>query len=340
MDLSIERWEGLKAAERKALAGKLAEELPTGFAFEAVRLFQLGGRRHHVALYRQGDATFALIPGGEVGLGYDAGRPWEPNPDELRSWQSSAEEYGFKKKLPAFIASVTRRPRRVTLAPFLVETEAGELGWDPIPADDPEVRAILKEYRAGSQVEVNRGDVCTRVRRGADGTVVAERARRSTHADLAARLKAGGFRFPTSDEWEYACGAGAPTLFRWGDHVPCDRYPTDISPAQAAWRRRWVLSGGKLKRPAGGFQADWELHRQPNAFGLRIAFDPYKFELTAEPGVTRGGDGGCTICGGVGFFLGWLTLATAYFEKESCKHDPKEPVMSGYTVGRRVLDLG
>ncbi len=59
----------------------------------------------------------------------------------------------------------------------------------------------------------------------------------------------------------------------------------------------------------------------------------------AEIGTTRGGDGGCTICGGAGFFMGWLTLATAYFEEHSCKHDPAEPISSGYTVARRVLGL-
>jgi len=52
-----------------------------------------------------------------------------------------------------------------------------------------------------------------------------------------------------------------------------------------------------------------------------------------------GGDGGCTICGGAGFFIGWLTLATAYFEEHSCKHDPTEPIAHGYTIGRRVLEL-
>jgi hypothetical protein len=34
----------------------------------------------------------------------------------------------------------------------------------------------------------------------------------------------------------------------------------------------------------------------------------------AEPGVWRGGDGGANICGGAGFFLGWVPLATAYLD--------------------------
>lgn len=339
MDLSAERWEGVTSAEREDLARRLAKQLPHGFTFQAVRLFRLGERQHHVALYQKGNAAFALVPGAEISLGHDADRPWEPNPDELESWQGTSEEYGIAKTIREYIAAVTLPVRRANLLPFLFETAAGELGWEPIGMDDPDVQSILREHGTQRQVEVSRGSTTTRVRRGQDGQFMAERSLAHTHADLAARLAATGFRFPTSDEWEYACGAGAPTLFRWGDHVPCDRYPTDVSPAEAAWRRQWALSGGKLERPAEGFTSDWDYHRQPNAFGLLIASNPYKYELVAEIGVTRGGDGGCTICGGTGFFIGWLTLATSYFEEHSCKHDPAEPISQGYTVGRRVLEL-
>lgn len=200
-------------------------------------------------------------------------------------------------------------------------------------------RRLLRKHRNRGQVEVNHGDVSIRVRRDEAGETVAERSLSRTHADLAAELARSGFRFPSLDEWEYCCGGGAPTLFRWGHHVPCDRYPTDVSPAEAAWRRQLVLSMGKLERPAGVFATDWDYQWQPNAFGLFIASDPYKYELVAEIGVTRGGDGGCTICGRTGFFAGWLTLANAYFEEQSCKLDPAEPIPHGYTVGRRVLPL-
>ena len=180
---------------------------------------------------------------------------------------------------------------------MLVETVPRELGWETISSDEPEVKSIFREYGRDKQVTVCRGDVSTRVRKADDGSVIAERSLVQTHAELANQLQSAGFRLPTSDEWEYVCGAGEPTLFRWGDHVPCDRYPTDISPKEAAWRRQWVLSGGKLEYPAEGFASGWDLHRRPNAFGVYIAYDPYKFERVAEPGITRGGDGGGTICG-------------------------------------------
>src|SRR5689334_9103341 len=99
MDLSIERWEGVTSAEREAIARRLAMELPSGFTFQAIRPYRFGERKHHVALYQKDHAVFALIPGGAVSLGYDANRPWKPNPDELESWQGTAEEYGIAKTL-------------------------------------------------------------------------------------------------------------------------------------------------------------------------------------------------------------------------------------------------
>lgn len=340
MDLSRERWEAATAAERASIADRLGRQLPAGFAFESVQVCRLGDVENHVARYRRGASRFALIPGGPVTLGFDRPDAWEPTPDERASWDDTVAEYGLAGSIQEHIAATTLRPRRVELPPLLIETTADEMGWEPIDPDDPEVVAIVREHGTRRQVTVTRGAASLRVRRGPDDSVSAERAREATHADLAARLARDGFRFPTSAEWEYACGGGAATLFRWGDHAPCDRYPTDISPAEAAWRLAWVRSRRTLARPPEGFIADWEEHRRPNALGLQIAIDPYKSELVAEPDLTRGGDGGCTICGGAGFLVGWLTLATAYFEDHACRRDPAEPIMPGFIVGRRVLDLG
>jgi hypothetical protein len=103
-------------------------------------------------------------------------------------------------------------------------------------------------------------------------------------ADMPAALAAQGLRMPTADEWEHACGAGAGTLFRWGNDCPLDRIPY-----------------GDRTGP----------HRRANAFGLRIAHDTYSAELTGDTGAVHGGDGGESVCGGYGTLLAWLPLATA-----------------------------
>ena len=114
-----------------------------------------------------------------------------------------------------------------------------------------------------------------------------------THAEVSAGLAARGFRLPTSDEWKYACAAGTRTLFRWGDDCPLLRLPI---------ADEW--DPPKLEA--------WDLHEQPNAFGLALSGNPYNWELCAEPGLIRGGDGGGAICGGDGPVAGWITLASAY----------------------------
>lgn len=342
-DLSLAVWEALDRDEQESRARRLVSELPEGFSFRSLETCELGGIGRRVAEFDFEGATFVLVNGGEFGVGYDDARAWEPEPDELASWEETAEEYEVTVSFAEYISRVTLRPRTIALQPLLVESAAAEIGWVALPSDDPEIREIAAEHlSAGSgttSVQLRRDGAQLRVRRESDGSVRAHRAESLTHAETAALWARHGFRFPTSDEWEYLCGAGASTLFRWGDHVPCDRYPTDVSPEEIAWRQAWVQSHGTLERPPEGFVSDWDFHREPNALGLCIASDPYKNELVAEPDMTRGGDGGNMVCGGVGYFLGWLTLATAYFEEHTCRRDPEEPVQPGYTIGRRVLAL-
>lgn len=338
----LTQWAVLSADQQSDIARALESQLPSSFRFTGIRRFVIGERDNAVALFSADSRSlFALIPGGEVELGFDASH-WEPSPDEAESWANTAEEYGIENTLTEHIQSATTPRRRVAIGPLLIETRATDVGWEPIDLDDSDIRELMDSLPAGNSPytsSMSRGDRETRVTRDESGKITAEVANQPTHETLSAALRDSGYRFPTSDEWEFVCGAGGATLFRWGDHVPCDRYPTDVSPTEATWRREWVISGGKLDYPAEEFESDWDYHRRPNAFGLIIAENPYKCELVAESNTTRGGDGGCTICGGAGFFAGWLPLATAYFEPHACEIDPEYGLSVGYTIGRRVLPL-
>ncbi|MBS78139.1 hypothetical protein [Variovorax sp.] len=330
-------WRRATAAQREAAARDLAARLPAGFAFDGIRRFALGGVAHDVAQYTAGGALFSLIPGGPATLGFDVGG-WRPTPAMHESWQDMAEEYGLEESLADYVAARSARVREVALPPLLAETLHAEVGWQPIDPASEKVRALLAEHPRGV---TEHADIVTRVEVAPDGRVSAWQADEDalSHALVADGFAAQGFRLPSPDEWEHLCAAGARGFFRWGDEAPMDRYPTDISPEEAEWRRQWVRAAGRLEKPAEGFASDWEFHRLPNAWGLQIAADPYKYELTAQRGLTRGGDGGCAICGGAGFLSGWLPLASAWHDPDFCEHAPGEEISLGYTVARRILPL-
>jgi hypothetical protein len=172
------------------------------------------------------------------------------------------------------------------------------------------VLALLKKHQDAHTVEVHKS---VRVKRLADGRLAAWRITSTEWESFVTELQSGGTRLPTSDEWEFLCGAGARTLFRWGNDCPCDRYPVDD------------FSG-------------WNPHKVRNVVGLSIAQDPYNWELVAEPKVRRGGDGGSNICGGAGFFLGWLPLATAYLDEGMLSNLCADMDISN-AFARRVIDL-
>ncbi len=338
--LSDQHWLAASHDERRSFAEALVARLPRGFRFAQVGDVELGERRRPVATFVREGRHFALVPGGQFTVGF-GGADWVPNAEELASYGASAEEYGLERSLVEAVTAATRPRRSVDVPALLVETTAEEVGWATVDPTDPDVQEAVEEMHPGPRVmTLIRSGSKLRISLLADGTVQANAAMREpTHAAVAHALAEEGFRLPTADEWEYLCSGGADTLFRWGDHAPSDRYPTDMSPEEAAWRKEWALSGGTLERPAAGFAWGFDLHRRPNALGLQIAFDPYKNELVAEADMTRGGDGGASACGGVGFFLGWLPLSSAYFDEETCRREASAPVAVGYAIGRRVLTL-
>jgi hypothetical protein len=264
-----------------------------------------------VIAFALGKRRFVFVPGGETRLGFDAAS-WQPTQEQQESFDENAEEYGIDETVQAYVASRTTLPRAFHAPPMLVAVEAEELGWTIADDADPRVAEARRKYRGqgGTVTIYDRGSEL-RISRGADGTQVFEIGERPVdRGAFENALRSDGLRLPSSDEWEWLCGAGATTLFRWGDDCPCDRYPT-----------------GKIA-----------VHRAPNRNGLLIAFDPYRFEMVQEADVARGGDGGGSICGGEGFFLGWLPLATAYLDRAVC-----EPLKDGWPLGfafaRPVVDL-
>ncbi|MGN9811403.1 hypothetical protein ACTMSW_18850 [Micromonospora sp. BQ11] len=255
-----------------------------------VRAHEYAGRSAPIATFAVGGEQFAFVPGGEVMVGFDGDR-FAPTPQQETSFAESADEYGIEGDIRHFTDSMTSPARTVVLPPLLVAVEAVEAGAVPVSPDHPDIvrwvdqsrrRPGPREGSAPRQIEWSgAGRVILRP----DWTVEAAWLLDSPSYDGEIdRLAALGQRLLTPDEWEHACGAGATTLFRWGDANP----PSDP----------WSAKTGP--------------HRVPNLFGLHIGQDPYQEERTAERGVVCGGDGGSAVCGGAGDFLAWLTIATAF----------------------------
>ncbi|MFD9597103.1 hypothetical protein ACFWA9_30720 [Kitasatospora sp. NPDC059973] len=160
--------------------------------------------------------------------------------------------------------------------------------WRPTPEQTADYAASLEQgFGYGADLREHLAQVLSPRRTVTLATVlmaVEDEELTEASCDMPAVLAARGLRMPSADEWEHACGAGATTLFRWGDDCPLDRIPH-----------------GEPDGPQS----------RPNAFGLRIAYDTYRTEVSSDTASVHGGDGGESVCGGYGFLLGWLPLATA-----------------------------
>jgi hypothetical protein len=197
--LQLAIWDQFSPREAEAVARALGRALPGPWQLEAVEEHACGDQRRQVAFYRWPDgARFALVPGDDVALGDEHGRPLRPGLQERRDWldeygepdwpeefDSDEEEDAFYEdeqyreycRWSDFFAWLSRLPgpRSVPLAPFLIET------W-PRTCGDLAPGAMFRE--------------------------------------LTATVAAGGLRLATSDEWEHACAGGSRTVWRWGDFCP------------------------------------------------------------------------------------------------------------------------
>lgn len=218
---------------------------------------------------------YSLIPGGEVCVGFDRDRLVTMAP------------YG------ELIDASTSPARTADVPALLVAAEAVEAGVRECPPDDPHVASLLAEYRGlglgplPRRIEWN--DLARAELSTAGAVVRCWLIDRPTYDEAVADLATRGERLATPDEWEFACGAGAPTLWRWGDHVPADAVP---------------LAGSDGP------------HREPNLFGLTVGNDPYRAERTADRAVLCGGDGGTALHHSDGVPLtDWLPVATAFRDR-------------------------
>ena len=131
-------------------------------------------------------------------------------------------------------------------------------------------------------------------------------------------LKKGPFTLATEDEWEYLCNGGTRTLFRWGDTM--DNVITEI-----------------YNIGTSNQSEEKSILGQPNMLGLLIAYDSYKNEIIDHTLYTKGGDGGCSLCGGNGAIY-VLPCYTAFYRQSMDDFDDTS-LEDGYFCYRQIIRL-
>ena len=138
-------------------------------------------------------------------------------------------------------------------------------------------------------------------------------------AQAISSLKESPFTLATEDEWEYLCNGGARTLFRWGDTL--NGILTEI------------YDVGLVSKDS---ESTSSVLNQPNMLGLFIAYDSYKNEIIDNTLYTKGGDGGCSLCGGDGA-LYVLPCYTAFYRQKGYEHN--RTLSKNYYCYRRIIRL-
>lgn len=333
--LTLAQWQAMSPAQQEEFAQRIPERIgKPRFEFGGVHEQTFLDRTERMAwFYHEDGQEFVLVPGTTATIGFDVEK-FKPTKEQQESFDDIREELLEPWTLTQFLTRFMTKPRNVTIRPMLVERNPRTASKGPIDQNDPELLALIKEGKSIDPEDDSDGRMRHRDETEGkfglilfkDGTHQAWRVRNQvTHAEVVAEIAEQGFRLPTSDEWEYLCAGGATTMFRWGDEHPMYKYPN----ATLEWAQR----RSKTALAIEDFTLNWE----PNCFGLFIATDSYETELVAEPGIVRGGDGGGNVCGGTGYFLGWLPIATAFCDDVMGAHYKEDDVH--WLSVRRVVDL-
>lgn len=90
--LTLSVWDQFDAATAETVARSVERCLPEPWKFLRVAWHECGDQKRHVAFFGWNEIEFALVPGGEVWLGYDRARPCGLSQVHLADWQLRPSE--------------------------------------------------------------------------------------------------------------------------------------------------------------------------------------------------------------------------------------------------------
>lgn len=142
-----------------------------------------------------------------------------------------------------------------------------------------------------------------------------------TYAEFRQELDKTYFTILTEDEWEYICGGGTRTFFRWGDY-PKEEFQEVVEEI--------ALIGTNLCKNNTTVS-------KPNMFGVYIAYNPYRYELIDNENCVKAGDGGGSLCGGADIIYILPIFSTFYRESYFITNDAQ--LSSNFYTYRRIIRL-
>ena len=278
----------IETTEKQTLMESLAARYD--MTFLGLHTFDRWGQSCTTGIFEKDGREFVFVPGDTVTLG------WEQfaiglNQDSQEELDYLIQEWEMECDPNEMIRESMAPVRQAAIGPMLVGRELEELCWEPVKMDDPRLTAHpdwLKEFRdfAWSDLDSLTLHQSARIERTEKGFQIWI-YNQMDYDSLMEQMEKQGLSLPTANEWAYLCGGGCRTLFPWGDGMDYSMHLHHFE------------SPEDEDKPF-----DME---EPNFFGLSIAYDPYMREIVkADVFTTCGGDGGRSICGGLGIFLGFL----------------------------------
>ena len=315
-NLYNEAYSLLPMEEKKEILENLAKK----YNMELLRFetFSKYSKSTFTAVFKYKESEFVFVPGDTVTLGYER-LPKNLSDETLKSLKYCLDETeDLDTVLGEYIRDNFSKLRKVTIKPMLVERELQTVAWKKSNLDELKEfdSDLLKDYNEFKNSDYNRLtlDETARFTKVKDDIEI-ELYDDISYEELCENLKEEGFSLASLDEWEYLCGGGYRTLFPWGDDLD---YNMNLLYFSKEDNDKYDLE-------------------EPNFFGLSIAYDPYKMEVIDNKSFSKGGDGGCNICGGFGEFLGYLSCSP-YFNQVI---DYEEEDLNGdFNFYRRIIRIG